>query len=96
MAGTGKPLAATSPRQLARAQSPLNAPVATAFLLLARSFFVLKLNFVDHLLDFDACAFCNPTPRIDLSVGSHCLSDKGRSQLEVGAKKSAPEFFNLN
>ena len=89
MAGTGKPLAATSPRQLARAQSPLNAPVATAFLLLARSFFVLKLNFVDHLLDFDACAFCNPTPGIDLSVGSHCLSDKGTKD-EVKRPKGPP------
>ena len=49
---------ASSPRQFARAQSPTNAPVATAFLLLARSFFVLKLNlFFDHLLDFDGCNF---------------------------------------
>merc|ERR1739842_112461 len=82
---------ATSPRQFARAQSPTNAPVATAFLLLAREFIQWpgqdedKMKF---LLTLAAILFCFFT--IGSPAPQHARVRRGDGYIDVGGVYDSP------
>merc|ERR1711981_1120097 len=80
-----------SPRQFARAQSPTNAPVATAFLLLAREFIQWpgqdedKMRF---LLTLATILFCFFT--IGSSAPQHARVRQGDGYIDVGGVYDSP------
>merc|ERR1712154_332037 len=80
-----------SPRQFARAQSPTNAPVATAFLLLAREFIQWPgqdENKMKFLLTLATILFCFFT--IGSTAPQHARVRRGDGYIDVGGVYDSP------